>query len=74
VFAVQSGPNLISNSSLVPEPSSTFQLFLLGFGRIGLTYVFRQSLLQTITTSVDVSTTSSVIFTPDGTIGPNGNE
>jgi len=31
----------------------------------------QQTLLQTITASVDVSTTSSIVFTPDGTIGPN---
>jgi len=34
----------------------------------------QQTLLQTITPSVDVSTTQAVIFTPDPTIGPNGNE
>jgi len=34
----------------------------------------QQTLLQTITPSVDVSTTQSVVFTPDATIGPNGNE
>ncbi|KAG1740496.1 uncharacterized protein EDB91DRAFT_352657 [Suillus paluster] len=33
-----------------------------------------QTLLQTISASVDVSTTSSIVFTPDGTIGPNSNE
>lgn len=33
-----------------------------------------QTLLQTVSASVDVSTTSSIVFTPDGTIGPNGNE
>ncbi|KAG1761121.1 hypothetical protein EDD22DRAFT_898151 [Suillus occidentalis] len=34
----------------------------------------QQTLLQIISSSVDVSTTSSVAFTPDGTIGPNSNE
>jgi len=34
----------------------------------------QQTLLQTISPSVDVSTTQSVVFTPDATIGPNGNE
>lgn len=34
----------------------------------------QQTLLQTIAPSVDVSTTQSVIFTPDPTIGSNGNE
>ncbi|KAG0706583.1 hypothetical protein DFH29DRAFT_133204 [Suillus ampliporus] len=34
----------------------------------------QQTLLQTLSSSVDVSTTSSVVFTPDGTIGPDGNE
>jgi len=32
----------------------------------------QQTLLQTITSSVDVSTTSSIVFTPDATIGPSG--
>jgi len=34
----------------------------------------QQTMLQTITPSVDVSTTQAVIFTPDPSIGPNGNE
>ncbi|KAG1803873.1 uncharacterized protein HD556DRAFT_615775 [Suillus plorans] len=34
----------------------------------------QQTLLQTISSSVDVSTTSSIVFTPDGTIGPDSNE
>jgi len=34
----------------------------------------QQTLLQTISPSVDVSTTQSIIFTPDATIGPSGNE
>lgn len=34
----------------------------------------QQTLLQIISSSVDVSTTSSVAFTPDGTIGPDSNE
>ncbi|OJA15201.1 hypothetical protein AZE42_08102 [Rhizopogon vesiculosus] len=34
----------------------------------------QQTLLQTITASVDVSTTSSIVFTPDGTIGPDGSD
>ncbi|KAG2361049.1 hypothetical protein BDR07DRAFT_1510020, partial [Suillus spraguei] len=34
----------------------------------------QQTLLQTVSTSIDVSTTSSITFTPDGTIGPNSNE
>jgi hypothetical protein len=34
----------------------------------------QQTLLQTVNTSVDVSTTSSIVFTPDGTIGPNSDE
>ncbi|KAG1847815.1 hypothetical protein DFJ58DRAFT_796955 [Suillus subalutaceus] len=34
----------------------------------------QQTLLQTISTNTDVSTTSSVNFTPDGTIGPDSNE
>jgi len=34
----------------------------------------QQTLLQTISSSVDVSTISSVNFTPDGTIGPDSNE
>ncbi|KAJ8579767.1 hypothetical protein M405DRAFT_834264 [Rhizopogon salebrosus TDB-379] len=34
----------------------------------------QQTLLQTITPSVDVSTTSSFTFTPDGTIGPDGSD
>jgi hypothetical protein len=34
----------------------------------------QQTQLQEIVPSVDVSTTSSVQFTPDATIGPNGNE
>lgn len=34
----------------------------------------QQTLLQIISSSVDVSTSSSVAFTPDGTIGPNSNE
>jgi len=33
----------------------------------------QQTLLQTITSSVDVSTTASIVFTPDATIGPSGN-
>jgi len=32
----------------------------------------QQTMLQSITNSVDVSTTSSIVFTPDGTVGPNG--
>ncbi|ETW77355.1 hypothetical protein HETIRDRAFT_147901 [Heterobasidion irregulare TC 32-1] len=36
--------------------------------------VQQQTLLQLIVASVDVSTTSSVQFTPDATIGPNGSE
>ncbi|KZT28223.1 hypothetical protein NEOLEDRAFT_1129554 [Neolentinus lepideus HHB14362 ss-1] len=32
----------------------------------------QQTLLQPITPSVDVSTTSSIVFTPDASIGPNG--
>jgi len=34
----------------------------------------QQTQLQLITASVDVSTTASIQFTPDGTIGPNGND
>lgn len=34
----------------------------------------QQTLLQTISSSVDVSTTSSINFTPDGTIGPDSSE
>jgi hypothetical protein len=34
----------------------------------------QQTPLQQIVPSVDVSTTSSVQFTPDASIGPNGNE
>jgi len=34
----------------------------------------QQTLLQTITPSLDVSTAGSVEFTPDPTIGPNGNQ
>jgi hypothetical protein len=34
----------------------------------------QQTLLQTITPSVDVSTTQAVVFTPDPSIGPNGDE
>ncbi|KAF8062236.1 hypothetical protein FPV67DRAFT_1671441 [Lyophyllum atratum] len=34
----------------------------------------QQTLLQTIIPSVDVSTTQSIQFTPDATIGPNSNE
>lgn len=34
----------------------------------------QQTLLQTVNPSVDVSTTSSVSFTPDGTIGPDSSE
>lgn len=34
----------------------------------------QQTLLQIISPSVDVSTTSSVVFTPDGTMGPDGGE
>jgi len=34
----------------------------------------QQTLLQTISPSVDVSTTQAVIFTPDPTIGSSGNE
>ncbi|KAG2049726.1 hypothetical protein BDR06DRAFT_984305 [Suillus hirtellus] len=34
----------------------------------------QQTLLQTISSSVDVSTISSINFTPDGTIGPNSDE
>ncbi|KAG1848786.1 hypothetical protein C8R48DRAFT_812963 [Suillus tomentosus] len=34
----------------------------------------QQTLLQTISSSVDVSTSSSINFTPDGTIGPDSNE
>jgi hypothetical protein len=34
----------------------------------------QQTLLQTITPSVDVSGTQAVVFTPDPSIGPNGNE
>jgi len=34
----------------------------------------QQTLLQTINPSVDVSTTSSVVFTLDGTIGPDSSE
>ncbi|KAG2347283.1 hypothetical protein BDR05DRAFT_958786 [Suillus weaverae] len=34
----------------------------------------QQTLLQTVSPSVDVSTTSSVVFTPDGTIGPDSSE
>lgn len=34
----------------------------------------QQALLQTISASVDVSTTSSINFTPDGTIGPDSSE
>ncbi|KAG2103395.1 uncharacterized protein F5147DRAFT_278342 [Suillus discolor] len=34
----------------------------------------QQTLLQTISSSVDVSTTSSINFTPDGTIGPDSDE
>ncbi|THU76461.1 hypothetical protein K435DRAFT_879191 [Dendrothele bispora CBS 962.96] len=33
-----------------------------------------QTLLQEITSSVNVATTSSIQFTPDPSIGPNGNE
>ncbi|KAN0094527.1 hypothetical protein V8E55_002814 [Tylopilus felleus] len=33
-----------------------------------------QTLLQTLATYVNVSTVSEITFTPDGTIGPNGNE
>ncbi|KIK82631.1 hypothetical protein PAXRUDRAFT_153602 [Paxillus rubicundulus Ve08.2h10] len=34
----------------------------------------QQTPLQTIVTNVNVSTTSSIVFTPDGTIGPNSSE
>jgi len=34
----------------------------------------QQTLLQTISASVDVSTTASIVFTPDGTIGPDGSD
>ncbi|KAF5384250.1 hypothetical protein D9615_003339 [Tricholomella constricta] len=34
----------------------------------------QQTLLQTIVPSVDVSTTQSIQFTPDASIGPNSNE
>lgn len=34
----------------------------------------QQTLLQTVSASVDVSTTTSIVFTPDATIGPNSNE
>lgn len=34
----------------------------------------QQTLLQTISPSVDVSSTQAVVFTPDPSIGPNGNE
>lgn len=34
----------------------------------------QQTLLQTITPSLDISTAGSVVFTPDPSIGPNGNE
>jgi hypothetical protein len=34
----------------------------------------QQTLLQSISTSVDVSTTSSIQFTPDPSIGPNSDE
>ncbi|KAG2076244.1 hypothetical protein BDR04DRAFT_1090175 [Suillus decipiens] len=34
----------------------------------------QQTLLQTVSPSIDVSATSSITFTPDGTIGPNSNE
>jgi len=34
----------------------------------------QQTLLQTITPSVDVSTTQSIVFTPDPSIGPDANE
>jgi hypothetical protein len=34
----------------------------------------QQTLLQEIAPSVDVSTTASVVFTPNPTIGPNGDE
>ncbi|THH18887.1 hypothetical protein EW146_g2179 [Bondarzewia mesenterica] len=36
--------------------------------------VQQQTLLQLISSSVDVSTTSSVQFTPDGSIGPNSGD
>ncbi|EIN14574.1 hypothetical protein PUNSTDRAFT_96536 [Punctularia strigosozonata HHB-11173 SS5] len=34
----------------------------------------QQTLLQAIATSVNVATTASVVFTPDATIGPNGDD
>jgi len=34
----------------------------------------QQTRLQTISASVDVSTTSTINFTPDASIGPNGND
>ncbi|KAF8843538.1 hypothetical protein BDN67DRAFT_860746, partial [Paxillus ammoniavirescens] len=34
----------------------------------------QQTPLQTIVTNVNVSTTSSLVFTPDGTIGPDSSE
>jgi len=34
----------------------------------------QQTPLQTIATNVNVSSTSSLVFTPDGTIGPNSDE
>jgi hypothetical protein len=51
-----------------------FALLYIARGRAVLTRVSRQTLLQTITPSVDVSSTQAVVFTPDPSIGPNGNE
>ncbi|EPQ51813.1 hypothetical protein GLOTRDRAFT_48439 [Gloeophyllum trabeum ATCC 11539] len=34
----------------------------------------QQTMLQPITGNVDVSTTSSIVFTPDGSIGPDGSD
>ncbi|TFK53051.1 hypothetical protein OE88DRAFT_1656856 [Heliocybe sulcata] len=34
----------------------------------------QQTMLQSIATNVDVSTTSSIVFTPDASIGPNGGD
>ncbi|KIJ64776.1 hypothetical protein HYDPIDRAFT_175306 [Hydnomerulius pinastri MD-312] len=51
---------------------------LLQFGNATISiYVgnaIQQTPLQTISTNVNVSSTSSLVFTPQGTIGPNSNE
>jgi len=52
--------------SLVQFGNATFAIYV---GN-----AIQQTPLQTIVTNVNVSTTSSLVFTPDGTIGPDSSE